>query len=118
MIQKTVNNDYKDPKRNGSISTVLALSSLLVLLIGIFAGRQIVEIGTRFLPRAALPYLPSANLVGYWTMDEASGSTVGFTTTGVNGTASGDSINTVGTGIVDGKYGKARKFNGNNDKIS
>ncbi len=46
-------------------------------------------------------------LVGYWSMNEESGTTVSdISGTGNNGTATG-------TGIVDGKYAKARSFNGN-----
>ncbi len=51
-------------------------------------------------------------LVGYWSMNEESGTTVSdISGTGNNGTATG-------TGIVDGKYAKARSFNGTSDYVS
>jgi hypothetical protein len=51
-------------------------------------------------------------LVGYWSMDEESGSTVNDVSgTGNNGTATG-------TTIIDGKYGKGRSFNGTSDYVT
>ncbi|NLE30990.1 LamG domain-containing protein, partial [Candidatus Dojkabacteria bacterium] len=51
-------------------------------------------------------------LVGYWSMDEESGTTVNDVSgTGNNGTATG-------TSIVDGRYGKGRSFNGSSDYVT
>ncbi len=50
--------------------------------------------------------------VGFWAFDEGSGNTVADSSgNGNNGTA-------IGTTIVDGKYGKARSFNGTSDYIN
>jgi hypothetical protein len=51
-----------------------------------------------------------SGLVSYWPMDETSGTTVEDVKSNNNGTASG-------TTIVDGKYRKARSFNGSSDYI-
>ncbi len=61
-------------------------------------------------PFQGVPY--DKNLVGYWSMNEGSGSTVmDWSGNGNNGTATG-------TTIVAGKYGNARSFNGAGDYVS
>jgi hypothetical protein len=52
-----------------------------------------------------------SGLVSYWPMDETSGTTVEDVKDNNNGTASG-------TTIVDGKYRKARSFDGSSDYIN
>jgi len=51
-----------------------------------------------------------SGLVSYWPMDELTGSTVGDAKGSNTGTATG-------TKIIDGKYSKARSFNGSSDYI-
>ena len=66
-------------------------------------------------PKIQLKNMESANdpyLVGYWKMNETSGSTVADSSgNGNNGTATG-------TSIADGVLGKARVFNGSSDFVS
>ncbi|HNR53092.1 MAG TPA: LamG domain-containing protein [Candidatus Dojkabacteria bacterium] len=60
------------------------------------------------------PYLygtTDTGLVAYWPMDEASGTSVADVKGSNTGTATG-------TKIIDGKYSKARSFNGSSDYIS
>jgi hypothetical protein len=58
------------------------------------------------------PYTTDANTIGLWHFDETSGNTVSDESgNGNNGTATG-------TTIVDGKFGKARSFNGTSDKAT
>jgi len=52
-----------------------------------------------------------SGLVSYWPMDETTGSTVTDVSSSNDGTATG-------TTIVDGKYRKARSFNGSSDYIN
>jgi len=51
-----------------------------------------------------------SNLVGYWPMDETSGTNVDDPVNNNDGTATG-------TTIIDGKYSKARSFNGTSDEL-
>jgi hypothetical protein len=64
------------------------------------------------LPALAFPFLPADvidDYVGYWPMDDPTGSTVTDVSANANhGTATG-------TTIVDGKFAKARNFDGNAD---
>lgn len=58
---------FKKGCQRGSIATIVALFGLGVLTLGIFAGNTLVELGTRFLPKAAGPstlshyFLPTAD---------------------------------------------------------
>jgi hypothetical protein len=51
-----------------------------------------------------------SNLIGYWPMDETSGSSIENVIGSNNATATG-------TSIIDGKYRKARSFNGSSDWV-